>query len=84
MGRNAGMAEDTVTNAEGLAKETTGRARRGVRKQAAPKAPAPEPVSVMEVNRSVWKAAKEAAGGDPRRLEILAHNRVMVHHTPRP
>lgn len=78
VGRNASMAEDSVTNAEGLA-ETATKARR-VRK---PKAPPPEPVKVTEVNRGLWATAKELSEGDPRRIEILAHNRVCVHGTPR-
>jgi hypothetical protein len=39
---------------------------------------APAPVEVVKVNPGVWTKALEIANGDARRIEVLAHNKVMV------
>lgn len=40
---------------------------------------APEaPVGHVKVNREVWGAALKAAGGDPRRIEIISATEVRI------
>lgn len=44
------------------------------------------PVETVKVNSSVWTTALKLAQGNPRRIEILAHNKVAVvttHTAPR-
>lgn len=36
------------------------------------------PVETIKVNSSVWAAALKIADGNPRRIEIISHNKVKV------
>ena len=43
-----------------------------------PRKPPPPPVGHIRVHRAVWDAALRAAGGNPRRIEIVSETEVRI------